>query len=122
MSYSKDYKKRAVEYKDEGHTFKELREVFKIPAITYYDRKEKIGNGCYEKKDKLRRKRVIDREKLAEAVKEQPDAYLYELADLFGCTPQAVFYALKEMKITLKKRRSATQKSQTKREQSTARN
>lgn len=48
MAYSKDYRKRAVEYKDEGHTFQELREVFKIPPVTYYDWKEKIENGYYE--------------------------------------------------------------------------
>ena len=30
MAYSIDYRKRAVEYKDSGHTFKELKEAFKI--------------------------------------------------------------------------------------------
>jgi transposase-like protein len=34
--YSKDYRQRAVAYKDEGHTFKELKEAFDIPPETYY--------------------------------------------------------------------------------------
>lgn len=112
MAYSKDYRRRAVEYKNEGHTFEELREVFKIPPITYYDWKEKLASGYYEKHKVVERKRLIDKGKLAEAVKERPDAYLKELAESFGCTAQAVFYRLKKMKITLKKRHSPTQKNQ----------
>jgi transposase len=104
MAYGIDYKKWAVEYKDAGHTFDELREAFKIPPITYYDWKEKLQNGYFEKKFVRQRKRKIDREKLKQAVKEKPDAYLFELAQQFGCTPQAVFYMLLKLKITLKKR------------------
>jgi transposase len=103
MSYSKDYRKRAVEYKEAGHTFKELKEAFKIPPETYYDWKEKLESGYYEEKKKIERKRLIDKEKLASAVKEKPEAYLHELAEPFGCTPQAVHYALEKMKITYKK-------------------
>lgn len=114
MSYSKEYRKRAVEYKEEGHTFKEVREVFKIPAITYYDWKEKLANGYYERKKKIERECLINKERLAEAVKEKPDAYLRELAEPFECTPQAVFYALRAMGISLKKRHIPTQSSQQK--------
>jgi hypothetical protein len=34
----------------------------------------------------------------------EPNAYLYELAALFDCSTQAIFYMLKKMNITLKKR------------------
>ena len=104
MAYSNDYRKRAVEYKDSGHTFKELAEAFKIPPITYYDWKEKLSNGYYETKLKRERSRKIDKEKLRQAVADKPDAYLHELAAQFGCTPQAVFYMLIKLNITLKKR------------------
>jgi len=104
MAYSMDYRKRAVEYKDAGHTFKELEEAFKIPPITYYDWKEKLSTGYYETKPKVERSRKIDKEKLRQAVADNPDAYLHELAAMFGCTPQAVFYMLIKLKITLKKR------------------
>ena len=59
MAYSMDYRLRAVEYKDEGHTFKELRETFKIPAISYYAWKRKQENrkaGIMRKSTRLNRR------------------------------------------------------------------
>jgi len=50
MAYSIDFKKRAVAYKQEGHTFKQLREAFGIPSETYYDWKEKLQSGYYQTK------------------------------------------------------------------------
>jgi transposase len=103
MAYSLDFKKRAVAYKGEGHTFKQLREAFNIPPETYYEWKEKLENGYYATKIKRERPGKIDKEQLKKAVEEKPDAYLYELAEPFGCTPQAVFLMLGKLKITLKK-------------------
>ena len=99
MAYSIDYKRRAVEYKQEGHTFKELEEVFKISSATYYRWEEEYKNDFEKPKGPKERSRKIDKEKLKEAVEENPDIYLRELAELFDCTPQAVFYALKRLKI-----------------------
>ena len=98
-----DYRLRAVAYKDEGHTFKELKEIFKIPAQTYYQWKEKLQNGYYETKIIRERKRKIDKDELKQEVAKKVDAYLHELADKFRCTESAVFYALKRLKITRKK-------------------
>jgi transposase len=104
MAYSLDYKKRAVAYKLEGHTFKQLREAFNIPSQTYYDWKEKLESGYYDVKIKRKRCRKIDKEALKQALAKKPDAFLEELAKPFGCTPSAVFYALKALDITRKKR------------------
>ena len=104
MAYSIDFKKRAVAYKQEGHTFKQLREAFGIPSETYYDWKEKLENGYYQAKTKQVRRRKIDKEALKQAVAEKPDAYLRELAERFNCTATAVFYALENLKMTRKKR------------------
>jgi transposase len=104
MAYSIDYKKRAVAYKQKGHTFKQLREAFGIPAETYYDWQEKLGNGYYEIKIKRERKRKIDKDELKGAVEKKPDAYLKELAEQFDCTATAVFYALEKLNMTRKKR------------------
>jgi hypothetical protein len=76
MSYSIDFKKRAVAYKQEGHTFKQLREVLGIPSETYYDWKEKLENGYYQTKTKQQRRRKIDKEALKQAVAEKPAAFL----------------------------------------------
>ena len=114
MAYSIDFIKRAVSYKQEGHTFKQLREAFDIPPETFYQWEEKLRNGYYETKRKWERKGKIDKEKLRQAVAETPDAYLYELAELFDCSPQAVFLMLRNMNITLKKRPLAIVKGQRK--------
>jgi transposase len=36
MAYSVDYRKVAIKYKQNGHTFKDLKEVFRITPRTYY--------------------------------------------------------------------------------------
>ena len=104
MAYSIDFIKRAVAYRQEGHSLKQLREAFGIPPETYYDWEEKLANGYYDIKIKRERKRKIDKEMLKRAVAEKPDAFLREYAEQFNCTPTAVFYALEAMDITRKKR------------------
>lgn len=105
MAYSKDFINTAVAYKKEGHTFKELREAFGIPPETYYQWKEKLEKGYYDiEKGVQERHRKIDREILKQVVAQKPDAYLYELAELFGCSEPAIYYMLQKLKITLKKR------------------
>jgi transposase len=104
MAYSLDFIKRAVAYRQEGHTLKQMQEAFGIPYETYYDWKKKLESGFeFGAKAKRERKRKIDKEALLQAVKEKPDAFLWELAEQFNCTPTAVFYALGSLKITRKK-------------------
>jgi hypothetical protein len=105
MAYDIDFIKRAVAYRQSRHTLNQLREAFGIPPETYYQWANNIETGYYEiKKGIQERKRKIDRDQLKKAVADKPDAYLYELADLFDCSPQAIFYMLKKMNITIKKR------------------
>ena len=67
--------------------------------------------GSLEPQYRKTRSRKIDKEALKRAVEEKPDAYLSELAKPFGCTEQAVFYALKKMGITVKKNSIPTPKN-----------
>jgi len=98
MAYDIDFIKRAVAYKQNGHTFSQLREAFGIPPETYYQWKYNLETGYYEiKKGKQIRKRKIDREQLKNAVAQKPDSYLYELANIFECSPQAIFYMLEKL-------------------------
>jgi hypothetical protein len=48
--YSNDYRRRAVAFKDEGHTFNELKEAFQIPPETYYFGKRNLKMGTMTKK------------------------------------------------------------------------
>ena len=48
MAYSIDFIKRAVAYRQAGHTFAQLREAFAIPSATYYDWEAKFDNGHFD--------------------------------------------------------------------------
>ena len=105
MAYSIDYRKRAIEYMDEGHTEKELRTTFKIDPSTVRDwRKLLKETGTLKPQYRETRKRKIDSKKLEQALEKKPDATLPELAKQFNCTKQAIDAALKRLKITRKKR------------------
>jgi transposase-like protein len=52
MAYSRDFIERAVAYKNEGHTFQQLREAFDIPPNTYYNWSKRLANGYYDTKIK----------------------------------------------------------------------
>jgi transposase len=121
MAYSTDYKKCAVEYKRNKHTFEETKEIFRMSRSTYYEWEKEYDAGFPEKQKRTCKKK-IDKNVLQQMVMERPDSELAELAEPFNCTPQAIFYALKRMKITLKKRHSHTLRNQKKHEQPTARN
>jgi transposase len=113
MAYDEKYRARAVAFKDSGHSFKQLKEVFGIYSATYYRwRKNKRMIGFYApKSEKRTRRRKIDPEKLKSAVEEKPDAYLRELAEKFDCSTAAVHKRLRQLNITYKKRLSHTQKN-----------
>jgi transposase len=122
MGYCEKFRKTAVEYKDSGHTFEELKKVFKISSSTYYrwvEYKEEFGSYVPPSKGKQTRKGKIDPDKLVSAYEEKPDAYLREIAILFGCSAEAVRKRLNTEKLTLKKRRLPTQKKTKKKERST---
>ncbi|MDR2536483.1 MAG: transposase, partial [Treponema sp.] len=84
MAYSLDYKKRVAAYKQECHTFKQLREAFGIPSETYYGWEEKPDSGYFEIPVKRGRKRKIDKDLLRQMVSEKPEAFLKEYAEQFG--------------------------------------
>ncbi len=124
MAYDEKYRAQAVAYKDNGHTFAELKKDFKICNYTYYKwvaLKEQYGVYKPEKEKTSRSCKIVT-EQLKQAVEEKPDAYLYELAEPFNCTPQAVFYALEKLEITYKKRRLPTRKNQKKSERNLQKN
>ena len=111
MAYSIDYRKRAIEFTEEGHTEKELYEAFRIRATNVRRwRKLLEKNGTLKPQYRKTRRRKIDREKLKLALERNPDATLPELAKQFNCAKQSIDAALKKLKITRKKRRLPTKK------------
>jgi transposase len=123
MSYSVDYRKAALSFKQGGHTFKELKNVFKITPRTYYQWVELLEtSGSVKVEIKRTRKRKIDPDALKKAVEEKPDAYLRELSKAFNCSTAAVYKRLVNLGFTYKKIHLPTRKSPKKQEWDFAKN
>ena len=108
MSYSRDYRERTIEYRQEGHTLEETHQTFKVAISTIQRWEEQLREtGDLGKKELHRRFRKIDPEKLKAYVAEHPDAYQSEMAREFGCSESGIRDALKRCGITRKKRQRA---------------
>ena len=106
MSYSEDYRKITIKYRQEGHTLEETKKIFKVSIATIRAwEKQFKEKGDFKPKVPNRPFKKIDPEKLKEYVQQHPDAYLKEMAEQFHCSSEAVRKALKRLKITRKKKR-----------------
>jgi len=109
MAYSEDYRKRAVEFYREGSTQEEVRKVFKIARSTLRDWEARYEAGSLKPSyPKVRIKPKLPYDQLKQYIDDNPDAFLSEIGEHFGCSAEAVRKALIKLNITLKKRRSAT--------------
>ena len=86
MAYDEKYKLRTLSYRNEGHTLSQTSAVFQI-SITSIRKWEKQlkEEGNLKRRPITRRFKKIDPEKLKVYVREHPDAYLYEIAEVFQC-------------------------------------
>ena len=105
MSYDRDLRLRVLEYAQAGHSLTQTAAVFKVnisTIIAWKRRSEATGDV----KVKIRRpvKKKIIPEELIEYVEAHPDAYLKEIAKVFGCHLSSVLKRLRKLGITRKKR------------------
>ena len=108
MSYPTKYRERTIEYRQEGHTLEETKQVFRVSIATIRKwEKQWKEEGHLEKKPVVRSFRKIDPEKLSSYVAEHPDAYQSEMAKEFHCSESGIRDALERLKITRKKRQPA---------------
>lgn len=106
MSYSKKYRERTIEYRQEGHTLEETHRIIKVSRSTIQKWEKQLKEtGDLGKKELHRGFRKIDPEKLRAYVAEHPDAYQSEMAEAFGCSESGIRDALRRNNITRKKRR-----------------
>ena len=104
MSYSKDYRKRTIEYREEGHTLEETHRVFKVAISTIRTwEKQWKEKGTLIPGPVVRGYKKIEPEKLKTYVQEHPDAYPKEIAREFGCCETAIRKAFERLGITRKK-------------------
>ena len=109
--YSVDLRERVLNYLEKNQNKKDASLVFQVGIATIYrwvSRKKEKGHI-----QPLHRKyayKKIDDQKLIQYVEMHPDQFLSEIANHFKLTPQAIFYALKRLKITRKKNLRFTRK------------
>lgn len=105
MSYPEKYRIRTLEYRREGHTLEQTSKIFKVNVSTIRKWEKRLKEeGSLANHEVKRPFKKIDPEKLKAFIKDNPDAYLREIADLFKCCQTAIRKALKRLKITRKKR------------------
>ena len=93
-----------IAYREERHTFRETKEVFKVEIDTIQKWEKRLREeGTLSKKPVKRSFRKIAPEKLKRYFDEHPDAYLREAATEFNCCETAITYACRKLKITRKK-------------------
>jgi transposase len=104
MAYSIDFRKKAIEYWNKGHTKEELYEAFGVYPSRVSDWKKLLREtGSLEPQYRETRNRTIDPKRLEQEIERNPDFTFPELAKIFNCTKQAVDAAYKRLKITRKK-------------------
>jgi transposase len=120
MAYDKKFRQRAIEYKDAGHTFKEVNEAFGVDSKRYYSWKKPLEEtGSLEKKPLKERKGKINKSELVRLAGEHPDWYLREFAEKLNVCPQAVDKMVKKLGIARKKKLLRIRKKAKKNGQST---
>ncbi|MCL2853886.1 MAG: IS630 transposase-related protein [Defluviitaleaceae bacterium] len=104
MAYDKKYRENVLRYIDEGHTLEEAKKVFQV-GTTAIKRWRKLRKETGSLQDRPRGKwhKKIDPVKLAAYYEENPDSYLNEAAEAFGCSITAIFKAKARLGITRKK-------------------
>ena len=110
MSYSSDFRKCVLDFVSDGGSKAEASRRFGISQTIIYDwLKAEDPLSC--KKPGPQGPRSLDYEALKEHVADFPDATQTERAAHFGVSRHGIWYALKKLNITRKKRRKPTQNS-----------
>ena len=116
MTYSLDLREKALEYLDKIGNRQKVVEAFDISLRTLERWIRRRRENSLPPKQRRSSPSKIDDQKLRLFVQEHPDFYLREIAKSFGATLQAVFYACRRLKISLKKRPLITKKGMRKKE------
>lgn len=104
MTYSLDLRTKALEYLEKGGTEEEAAEIFGVTKRTLSNWKRRKKEHNLAPKPRRPSPSKINSDHLRKYIQEHPDAYLREIAMEFESTLQAIFYACKRLKISLKKR------------------
>ncbi len=100
MTYSLDFRRHVLSVRDkEGLTFSQTAARFSVGIASL----TRWAKSPEPKGTREGRPRKIDLDKLAQDVRDDPDAYQYERAARFGVSPKAIWNALRKLGVTYKK-------------------
>lgn len=123
MAYSYDLRKKALDYIDKGGSKVQAGQIFGVTVQTLINWVKRKNQGkLAPNTTRNRNPQKLETEKLKAYIEKHPDKYLREIAEEFGVTITAVFYACKRLKITLKKRNPSIRKGMRGKERSFAKN
>ena len=106
MTYSLDMRKQVLKIRrEEGLSMAEVAERFGVGVASVMRWSKNIE--CVKKRN---RSSKIDKEALKQDVEQYPDAYQFERATRLGVSEYCVWYALKHMGITYKKKLCSIQR------------
>lgn len=102
--YSLDLRERVLKYLENNNDKQAASRLFQVGIATIYRwiAKQKATGNVQPLRRPYAYKKIED-EKLIAYIEAYPDHFLSEIANHFGLTLQAIFYALKRLKITRKK-------------------
>jgi transposase len=106
MTYRVDFRQKVVVFVRTGGGQREAARRFDISLWCVRDWLAR--QDLQPRQQGVWRRRKLDREALRAHVRDYPDALVRERAVHFGVYPNAVWVALKALKLTHKKRRSST--------------
>jgi transposase len=118
MAYDEKFRLRVIEYRDSGHTFKEVYEASGVDSKRYYCWKKQLDEtGSVKFHAPKERDRKIDKAELTRLPDEHPDWYLREFAEVFGVWRRSVQKMFVKPGVTRKKTFTYSEKSAEKREE-----
>ena len=104
MAHDKKFRERVLAFTDNGQTIRAAAEIFNISPTTIMKwRKLRKETGGLSKRPVERKHKKIDPNKLLSYYEKNPDSYLSEAAEHFGCSTVAIYKAKKRLGITRKK-------------------
>ena len=107
MSHSLDLRIRVIDYIENGGGILSAARIYKVGRSTIY---RWLAREDLKPIKLVRRKRKLDWKLLEQDVKENPDLRLCDRAQKFGVNISSIGYALRQMKITQKKRLKVSRK------------
>lgn len=109
MRYSRDLRKRALDFITSGGSQSEAERIFRISRRTLYNWLHSADAYAYQKPGP-KKPRKLDWGALKTYVERHPDLMLKEYAAHFDVSPTCIFHACNKMQLAYKKRRGATMK------------